>query len=314
MTLFILKRLLFGVVLLFVVASGTFFLAHAAIPNPALGLLGSGGATPEAVAALNAKIGVEQPLMVQYWDWLSSLLRGDFGVSWKNDQPVAKILSIRLPVTLSLVTAAVVLSAILGAFLGTAAGLRPHSWIDKTVKAGAVVLFALPGFWIAVALVMIFAVQLKWFPAIGYVPITESVPGWLRSITLPAVSLALGAVVMIAEQLRNGIIHADGQDYVRTLRSRGVPFSRVAIHLLRNSAPASLTILALMFVGLLSGAIIVEQIFGIKGIGELTQSSSQNGDIPVLLGITVITVIFVIVVNILLDIVLGWVNPKVRIK
>ena len=101
---------------------------------------------------------------------------------------------------------------------------------------------------------------------------------------------------------------------LRTLRSRGLPGWRIAVHLLRNSAPASLTILALMFVGLLSGAIIVEQVFGIKGIGELTQTSAQNGDIPMLMGVTVVTVIFVVIVNLLLDIVLGWINPKVRVK
>ena len=313
MLIFVLKRLLSGVVLLFIVVSCTFFIAHAAIPNPALGLLGS-SATPESVAALTAKIGADRPVLVQYQDWLLHVLRGDLGVSWKNDQSVAKILGLRLPVTLSLVTASVLLSALLGAVLGTAAGLRPHSWIDRAVKTGSVVLFALPGFWVAVVLVMTFAVQLKWFPAIGYVTPAESVPGWIRSITLPAVALALGAIVMIAEQLRNGIIQADSQDYARTLRSRGLPPWRVATHLLRNSAPASLTVLALMFVGLLSGAIIVEQIFGIKGLGELTQSSSQNGDIPMLLGVTVITVVFVIIVNLLLDIVLGWINPKVRVK
>ena len=310
---FVLKRLLSGIVLLFVVASGTFFLAHWAIPNPALGLLGS-GATPDAIAALTEKIGADRPVFVQYQEWLVNLFQGDFGTSWKNDQPVGKILGIRLPVTLSLVTASIILSAVLAGILGTAAGLRPHSWIDKLVKAGSVILFALPGFWVAVVLVMTFAVQLKWFPAIGYVPISTSVSEWLRSITLPAVALALGAIVMIAEQLRNGIIQADGQDYARTLRSRGLPGWRIAVHLLRNSAPASLTILALMFVGLLSGAIIVEQVFGIKGIGELTQTSAQNGDIPMLMGVTVVTVIFVVIVNLLLDIVLGWINPKVRVK
>ncbi|MFT4231532.1 MAG: ABC transporter permease, partial [Leucobacter sp.] len=252
--------------------------------------------------------------LVQYQEWLASILQLDFGTSWKNGQPVGKTLAIRLPVTLSLVTASVLLSAVLAAVVGIAAGLRPFSWIDKAVKASSVILFALPGFWVAVVLVMVFAVQLKWFPAIGYVPLSQSFPGWLRSITLPAVALALGAVVMIAEQLRNGIIQADGQDYTRTLRSRGIPFWRIALHLLRNSAPASLTVLALMFVGLLSGAIIVEQVFGIKGLGELTQSSAQNGDIPMLMGVTVVTVVFVVIVNLLLDIVLGWINPKVRVK
>ncbi|WP_017793523.1 ABC transporter permease [Leucobacter salsicius] len=313
MITFTLKRLLSGVILLFVVATGTFFLAHAAIPDPTLGLLGS-AATPESQALLAQKIGTDRPILVQFGEWFMNLLRGDFGDSWKNFQPVGSQLALKLPVTLSVVTVAILLSALLGAVFGVAAGLRPGTWIDKLVKASSVILFALPGFWVALVLVMTFAVQLRWFPAVGYVPPTESLGGWLQSIALPAIALALGAVVMIAEQLRNAIIQADNQDYVRTLRSRGLPAPRIVMHLLRNAAPASLTILALMFVGLLSGAIIVEQIFALPGIGPMTQSSSQNGDIPMLLGITVITVIFVVIINFLLDVLLGWINPKARVK
>ncbi|MDR2998977.1 MAG: ABC transporter permease [Microbacterium sp.] len=313
MLIFTLKRLASGVILLFVVATATFFLAHAAIPDPTLGLLGS-AATPDAQAALAAKIGSDQPVMVQYFDWLGGLLHGDLGTSWKNFQPVGAQIATKLPVTLSVVTLSILLSAVLGGILGVLAGLRPNTWIDRLVKAASVILFALPGFWVALVLVMTFAVQLHWFPAVGYVQPGKSVSGWLLSITLPAISLALGAVVMIAEQLRNAIIQADGQDYMRTLRSRGLSQPRLVVHLLRNSAPPSLTILALMFVGLLSGAIIVEQIFALPGIGPLTQASSQNGDIPMLLGITVITVIFVVVINLLLDVLLGWINPKVRVK
>jgi peptide/nickel transport system permease protein len=313
MLIFTLKRLASGVILLFAVATATFFLAHAAIPDPTLGLLGS-AATPEAQAALAEKIGTDRPVIVQYFDWLGGLLHGDLGTSWKNFQPVGAQIAIKLPVTLSVVTFSILLSALFGGILGVLAGLRPNTWIDRVVKAGAVILFALPGFWVALVLVMTFAVQLHWFPAVGYVQPAQSVSGWLLSITLPAVSLALGAIVMIAEQLRNAIIQADGQDYMRTLRSRGLSQPRLITHLLRNSAPPSLTILALMFVGLLSGAIIVEQIFALPGIGPLTQASSQNGDIPMLLGITVITVIFVVIINFLLDVLLGWINPKVRVK
>ncbi|WP_336651822.1 MULTISPECIES: ABC transporter permease [unclassified Leucobacter] len=310
---FTLKRLLSGVILLFAVATGTFFLAHAAIPDPTLGLLGS-AATPEAQAALAQKIGTDRPLLVQFGDWIGGMLRGDFGDSWKNFQPIGKQIALKLPVTLSVVTVSILLSAVLGGVLGVIAGLRPNTWIDRAVKAGSVILFALPGFWVALVLVMTFAVQLKWFPAVGYTQPSQSVGGWLQSITLPAIALALGAIVMIAEQLRNAIMQADRQDYVRTLRSRGLPQWRIVIHLLRNAAPASLTILALMFVGLLSGAIVVEQIFALPGIGAMTQGASQNGDIPMLLGITVITVIFVVIVNFLLDILLGWINPKARVK
>ncbi|UOE44370.1 ABC transporter permease [Agromyces larvae] len=313
MLTFTLKRLASGVILLFVVSTATFFLAYTAIPDPTLGLLGS-AATPDAQAALAERIGTDRPVLVQYFEWLGGLVQGDLGTSWKNFQPVSAQIAVKLPVTLSVVTLSILLSAVLGGVLGVLAGLRPNTWIDRVVKAGAVILFALPGFWVALVLVMTFAVQLQWFPAVGYVQPTVSLPDWLRSITLPAISLALGAVVMIAEQLRNAIIQADGQDYMRTLRSRGLSQPRLVTHLLRNSAPPSLTILALMFVGLLSGAIIVEQIFALPGIGPLTQSSSQNGDIPMLLGITVITVIFVVIINFLLDVLLGWINPKVRVK
>lgn len=313
MLTFTLKRLISGVILLFAVATATFFLAYAAIPDPTVGLLGA-AATPESQAALAERIGTDRPILVQYGEWMVQLLQGNFGDSWKNFQPIGEQIAVKLPVTLSVVTGAILLAALLGTIFGVAAGLRPGTWIDKLVKAGAVVLFALPGFWVALVLVMIFAVQLRWFPAVGYVQPSTSVSGWLQSIILPAIALALGAIVMIAEQLRNAIIQTDGQDYVRTLRSRGLPRWRIIVHLLRNSAPPALTVLALLFVGLLSGAIVVEQVFALPGIGPLTQASAQNGDIPMLLGITVITVIFVVVINFLLDVLLGWINPKARAK
>jgi peptide/nickel transport system permease protein len=172
----------------------------------------------------------------------------------------------------------------------------------------------LPGFWLSLVLVIWFAIQLRWFPAVGYVAPTVSIGGWIRSITLPAVALALGAIVMIAEQLRNQVIAVSSQDYVRTLRSRGLSDFRVNLHILRNASPAALTVIAVMFASLLSGAIVVEAIFSLPGLGQLTQSSAQIGDIPVLLGITVVSVVFVVVIYVLLDVALGWINPKVRVK
>lgn len=310
---FTLKRLLSGVILLFAVVTATFFLAHLAIPDPTQGLLGS-AATPEAQAALAQRIGTDRPLLVQYGEWTMNLVQGGLGDSWRNFRPVTDQVMTKLPVTLSVVTAAIVISAVAGAALGIAAGLRPNTWLDRVVRIGAVILFALPGFWVALVLVMTFAVQLHLFPAVGYVVPDESLLGWAQSIVLPAVALALGAIVMVAEQLRNAFIQADRQDYVRTLRSRGLPQWRIVVHVSRNAAPAALTVLALMFVGLLSGAVVVEQIFALPGIGGLTQASSQNGDIPMLLGVTVITVIFVIIVNFLLDVLLGWINPKARVQ
>ena len=310
---FTLSRLVSGIVLLVVVATATFFLAHIAIPDPTAGLLGN-TATPEQRAAFAHQIGTDRPIVVQYLDWLRHLVVGDFGASWRNSLPVWQQIAMKLPVTLSVVTFAMVLSAVFGGALGIVAGLRPGTILDRVIKLASVVLFALPGFWVSLILVIWFAVQLRWFNAVGYVEPNESVVGWLRSITLPAISLALGAIVMIAEQLRNAIINTSNQDFVRTLRSRGLSRWRIVAHLLKNAAPSSVTVLALMFVGLLGGAIVVEQVFALPGIGALTNGSSQNGDIPILLGITVISVAFVVIVNFALDLVLGWLNPKARVQ
>lgn len=311
MLTFVFKRLASGVLLLVLVTSGTFFLAHLAVGDPTAGLLGN-SATPAQQAALRAKIGYDQPLLNQFWTWSSHAVTGDFGTSWRSFQPVGDQIALRVPVTLSVVVAATVLAAVVGVAAGVACGLRPGGLGDRVLKLASVVLFALPGFWLSLVLVTWFALRLKWFPAVGYVSPEESVGGWLQSITLPAIALALGAIALIAEQLRNSFLQVAGQDFVRTLRARGLSKRRVTAHVLRNAAPAALTVLALLFVGLLGGAIVVEIVFNLPGIGSLTQSASQIGDIPVLLGLTAVTVVFVVVVNFLLDLVLGWVNPKVR--
>ncbi|WP_110588441.1 ABC transporter permease [Microbacterium suaedae] len=313
MLLFTMKRMLSGIVLLVVVSIATFFLAHAAIADPTASLLGS-TASPAQQAALAEKIGLDRPLVVQFGEWFAGLITLDFGESWRNFRSVGDQLAVKVPVTLSVISLATLITAIVGVAFGLAAGLRPGSWIDRVTKAASVVFFALPGFWVSLVLVLWFAVQLSWFPAVGYVPADQSVGGWLRSITLPAVSLALAGVVAVAEQLRNAVLETRRQDWVRTLRSRGLSTARVTAHVLRNSAPAALTVIALMFVGLLSGAIVVEAIFSLPGIGQLTYASSQNGDIPMLLGITVVSIVFVVLVNFLLDLALGWINPKVRVS
>lgn len=308
---FVIRRVISGIILVAVVSSATFFLAHLAIGDPTIGLLGS-SATQDQMASLAAKIGTDRPLIVQFFDWAGHAITGDLGDSWRNFQSVSSQIGLKLPVTLSIVTFAILLTAVFGALLGIATGLRPGTLVDRALQWLSVILFALPGFWVALVLVITFAVNLKWFPAVGYVQPGASLSGWLRSLALPGISLALGAVVMVASQLRNALVETSQLDYVRTLRSRGLSNGRVTLHMVRNAAPTSLTVLALMFVGLLGGAVVVEQIFALPGIGALTTASSQNGDIPILLGITVVTVAFVVVVNLVLDLLLGWINPKAR--
>lgn len=312
MLLFLARRAVAGLILLAAASTGTFFLAHLAISDPTQALLGT-AATPEQSAALAAKLGLDRPILVQYWDWAASAVRGDLGVSWRNERPVADLLALRVPVTLSVVGFAVFIAGVFGTLVGLIGGLNPGSVFDRIVQGITVILFALPGFWLSLLLILWFAIWLKWFPAVGYVQLGDNPLGWLRSISLPSVSLSLGAIVMVAEQLRNQVIAVSKLDYVRTLQSRGLPARRVRLHILRNAAPAALTVLAIMFASLLSGAVVVEAIFSLPGLGELTQSSAQIGDIPALLGITVVSVFFVVVIYILLDMAIGWINPKVRV-
>lgn len=312
MIAFILQRLAAGLALLATVATGTFFLAHLAIGDPTDSLLGA-SATPEQQAALAARLGTDRPLPVQFADWVVHALTGNLGNSWVNEQPVATQIARRVPVTASVVSVAMALTALFGTLIGLAAGLRPGSRFDRMLRGVTVVLFALPGFWLSLVLISLFAVRLRWLPAVGYVSLTTDPLGWLRSITLPAVSLALGTTVIVAEQLRNQVIAVAQRDFVRTLRARGLPPGRVRLHILRNAAPAALTMLAVLFASLLGGAVVIELIFNLPGLGQLTLASSQNGDIPVLLGVTVVSVVFVVAVYLVLDIVLGWLNPKVRL-
>jgi len=160
----------------------------------------------------------------------------------------------------------------------------------------------------------VFAVQLGILPAIGYTPFSVDPAGWLTSITLPAVALAVGAVATVSTQTRGSMIEVLGQDYVRTLRSRGLPIRSILLkHALRNAAPASLTILSLQFIALISGAVVIEKVFGLNGIGQLATSAASQGDVPLVLGVVLLVVTLVVIVNLLADLLLGWLNPKVRI-
>ena len=298
--------------LLWVTATLTFFLTSLTGADPARRILGN-NATLAALAAKRAELGLNRPLLVLYRDWLSGAVQGDLGASWFNRQPVTRLVGTALPVSLSLVLTATVLTVVVSVTLGVVAAVR-GGWLDTVLQAVSIVAFAVPNSLIAMLLALVFAVQLGIFPALGYTPFAEDPGKWLASITLPAIALAIGAIATVATQTRGSMIDVLQQDYVRTLRSRGLPTRSLLLkHALRNAAPASLTVLSLQIIALLSGAVVVEKVFGINGIGERATSAASQGDVPLVLGIVVVTVLVVVVVNLLLDLALGWLNPKVRI-
>src|SRR5699024_7164317 len=187
-------------------------------------------------------------------------------------------------------------------------------WVDRTIQFLTVLGMAVPGFLIAVGLVLVLAIQLGWFNATGYVAFMENTAGWIRSVTLPVVALAIGGVSAVTQQLRGAIAAELQRDYVRTLRSRGLPAASVVFkHALRNASGPALAVLNVQFVGMLGGAVIVEQVFQMPGLGQLAVGATTQGDVPLVMGLVVATGIIVVLVNLLIDIAQGIINPKVRL-
>ncbi|WES63069.1 ABC transporter permease [Microbacter sp. GSS18] len=313
MLTFILRRLASGVILLFVISFLAFALLYLGGGDIARRILGE-NATAETVAQRAEELGLNRPFFVQYWEWLTSALTGDLGRSWFTGELVTVGVSGRVAVTLSLVIGATLLSAIVAVLLGVLAARRGGG-VDAGVQIFSLIGFAIPGFLIALMLVLVFAINLGWFKATGYIPISTSVVGWLSSVTLPIIALSIGAIATVAQQVRGSVIDAMSRDYVRTLRSRGLPANSVVYkHVLRNAGGPALAVLAVQFIGLLGGAVIVEQIFAIPGMGQLSVRATTLGDIPVVMGLVIAFAIIVVVVNLLIDLAQAALNPKVRLS
>lgn len=313
MLTFVLKRLASGLVVLFAVACLTFVLLYSSSDNVARNILGD-QATAEAVAAKEAQLGLDQPLVSRLGDWWASALQGDFGTSWFTNEPVFDAISGRLSITLAMVVTAIVFIAVVATLLGVAAAVK-RGWVDRLVQVLAVIGASVPGFIIGVFLVWLFALRLGWFDAVSTIAPGAGTTAWITSLTLPIVALVINGVASSAQQIRSAFIKQLELDYVRTLRSRGVPEREILFkHVLRSAAPAGLTVLSLQFIALLGGVVIIESIFAIPGMGRLAVTATTQSDLPLVMGVVVYTVVIVIIVNMLVDIANGWLNPKVRVS
>lgn len=313
MIAFIVRRLLTGVVMLAAITTVGFTLLYLGGGDIARKILGE-SADAQTVAQKAQELGLDRPVLAQYGDWVLHALSGDYGYSWFSGQTVSAAIFSRLSVTLSLVIGTVLVVAVVSVVLGVLAATK-RGWVDKLAQLLAVLGHAIPGFLFAVGLVLFFALTLGWFDPTGYVPFSESPSGWAKTVTLPVIALALGGIANVTQQIRGAVIDALRNDYVRTLRSRGIPERRVILkHVLRNASGPALAVLAVIFVGLLGGAVIVEQVFAIPGLGQVAVQATTQGDIPLVMGLLVATGVIVIVFNLLVDLAQGWLNPKVRLS
>ncbi len=309
---FILRRLLSLIPVLFLVSVGVFGMTYLLPGDPALYIAGE-DAPPERIAQVREQMGLDDPVLQRYWDWISGVLHGDLGTSLLSQQSVWEDLARRFPVTLSLAIGAMTFTIVVGMIGGILAARRQGTWIDRLVQAGASLGIAMPSFWIALILVVIFAINLGWLPAVGYTPITESPTAWLQSIILPSLALGAAGAAVVARQLRGSLIEAMSMDYVRTAKSRGLSQTRiVAKHSLKNAMMPVLTLLGIQVAYLLGGTVVVEQIFGIPGVGLYVYTAVTHSDFPVIQGAVLVIAVLVVLVNLLVDISYGFVNPKLK--
>ncbi|MDN4642195.1 ABC transporter permease [Agreia sp. PsM10] len=309
---FIAKRTLLALSQMLVISAVAFFLLYLSSSGIARTILGE-QATEEQVAAKTAELGLDRPLPVRYVEWLLGVFQGDLGRSYFTPQDVSDALISRLPTTLSLLIATTIIAALIAFALGIAAAVY-RGWLDRLVQILSIAGYAIPGFLFALLLVIVFAINLGWLPATGYVQLTTDPLGWLKTVILPIAALSIGVIAATAQQVRGAVIDVLRQDYVRTLRSRGLSEREIIFkHVLRNASGTGLTVLGLQFVGLLGGAIVVEQIFALPGLGTVAIQYTSRGDIPVVMGLLIITSLIVAVVNLLVDLGVGFLNPKARV-
>jgi peptide/nickel transport system permease protein len=313
MALHLLKSLVRSLAVLFLVTFATFWLMYGnatGIARSTLGLDASAADVQQKVTEL----GLDRPLLVQFGDWLHGAVTGDLGKSYFTGQPVTDALSSRVPVTLTLVFLTLLLTAVLSVALGVMAAVR-GGWVDRSLQFVTVLGTAIPAFIVAIALVFTFAIHWSVFPATGYVSPRESVTSWLSSLALPVLALLVGSVAGAAAQFRTAVLDTLSRDYVRTLRARGINERAVIFrHVLRNSAGPGLTVLSLGTLALLGGAVFIEQIFALPGMGQLASVSALQGDIPMVMGAVLVTIIVVLVVNFFGDLALTVLNPKARTR
>jgi peptide/nickel transport system permease protein len=307
----VVRRLVLAVPLFFVVSALSFVLVSLTPGNAAQVLLGN-SATPQAIAQVQHQLGLNLPLYEQYWHWLSGTVRGNLGASLVSKQSVASsITGTRLWVTLSLIGGALLVTAVVGVGLGMVSAIR-GGVIGRALDAFSLVGYALPSFWVGAVLIALFAVKLRWFPAVGYVAFSQSPGQWLRSIVLPVVALSLGSVALVAKYTREAMLDVLGSEYIRMLWANGIPARSIYFrHALKNAAARIITVLGIIVVGLLTGTVLVESVFALPGLGGLAVLATNQHDLPTIQGVVVLFTLVVIVVNLAVDLAYSWLNPRV---
>lgn len=312
MTAYIARRVLLFVPMLLLLSVFTFIL-NSVVPGDPTGAILGENASAEAKRQVERDLGLDRPIVVRYFDWLGDTLRGQFGRSYVNRQPITSQLKIRFPVTLELAIIALTLASLIGIPMGILASLRPRSIVDRAAMIFAVGGVALPSFFLAMLLVLLFSVRLGWLPATGWTPFSEDPAEHLRRVVLPVVSLVIAPTAVIARMMRTSMIGVLTEDYVRTAQAKGLRRSTVVVrHALRNALIPTLTVLGLQLSALLGGTIIIESVFGLPGLGRLALTSVTGHDTPTIQAVVLLIGAGVLIVSLVVDLLYAYVNPRIR--
>lgn len=314
MTRFIIRRLLLAIPTIILVTLFVFLLMELSPTDPAAVLAGD-NPTPERIEELRVMLGLDRPFFTRYFEWGLAALQGDLGVSAVTHQSVLADLMFRLPITASLLILAMFFAAVMGIVFGTAAAVNKGGRIDWIMNGIANLLMAIPPFVAAVLLVLFLAIMVPMFPATGYANLTDGFGQWLLYMTLPAISLALIPGALLTRQVRGALVDALEEDYVRTARAKGLrSWTVVGKHAAKNAAVPVITVIGLVLTSMLGGAVVVERIFAIPGIGSLSVESVLNGDLITLQGLVLFVAVIVILVNLAVDASYGYFNPRLRTR
>ena len=318
---FIIRRLLTGLVVILLISMVVFGLFFIAPGNVAVQILGRFNAqNPVLVATVDRQLGLDKPIYVQYWNFLLRLLHGNLGYSYYSKEPVTYLIGQALPATLSLALGAAVLWLFFGVLIGVLSATRPRSLLDRGATVFALVGLSFPSFVLGLLLLEVLYYQLTlaglpWFPPGGYIPITQNPAQWAQHLILPWITLALITMATYVRLTRTQMLEVLGEDYIRTARSKGLSKSRVTYrHGLRAALVPVITQFGIDVGTLLGGVIVTEQVFGLNGLGRLSVNSVVNQDEPVIVAVVLLAAVFVVLANIIVDLVYAVLDPRVRLS
>lgn len=312
MLLLVGRRLVMMVPILFLASFMVFGMVLLVPGDPAITLAGE-NASEEQIEAIREDLGLNDAVWVRYGRWVGDAVQGDLGDSLFSGRSVTQSIKERLPVTMSLALLSITVALLIAVPAGIIAATNRGRWLDSVATIGASLGLAMPSFWLGLVLVLVFSLRLGWLPSTGYIPFEENPTEWLRHLALPALTLGTAAAAETTRQLRSSLVDVLQQDYVRTARAAGLR-QRVVVfkHGLKNAALPVVTVLGFQVAFLLGGSVIVEQLFALPGLGGLAIRAVLDRDLPVIQGVVVLTTVIVISINLLVDVIYGWLNPKVR--